>query len=375
MSLQLSNKFLQKKLSTKLPNERCQYPRAEPWTQAAMAAYSAAGPRGILTFRSLHSLGNGTNKLSRSTHPFENKYPVILLFGPTGVGKTDLIFKLFTDKFEVINSDSMQVYRGMDIGSAKPSTLVLDQIPHHLIDIMLPSEQFNAGIFVNLADRLIPEILGRGKIPVISGGTAFYFKSFLYGLPELPEVSSEVRESLQRELEKRGLESMYRELQKIDPVRAGQLEPGDSYRILRALEVFHSSGSTLSSYKVPESLRRGINPLVIGLTRSRNELYERINMRVDLMMHSGLQEEVKRLVEEGYTESDPGMKGIGYSEFFLQARTGEFTIQDVTELIKRNSRRYAKRQLTFFKKLPGVRWFIPEDEKISETVNSFLKNV
>lgn len=303
------------------------------------------------------------------------KHPVILLFGPTGVGKTDLIFKLFKDNYEIINSDSMQVYRGMDIGSAKPSLQEREEIPHHLIDFMLPSEQFNAGMFVKMTDRLIPEIIDRGKIPVISGGTAFYFKSFLYGLPDLPSVEPAIRESLQSELSRKGLPALYAELKLADPLRAEQVEPGDSYRILRALEVFRVSGKSLSSFSLPDKIRKHISPLVIGLERPRPELYDRINMRVDGMIKRGLIDEVKHLIEAGYTKKDPGMKGIGYGEFFLQAETGEYTTGDVIGLIKRNSRRYAKRQYTFFKKLPMVKWFNPADTAVLEVVKSFIKNV
>lgn len=291
------------------------------------------------------------------------------------MGKTALIFSLFKNNYEIINADSMQVYRRMDIGSAKPSDRMLEEIPHHLIDILYPSQQFNAGMFVEMADELVGEILSRGRIPVISGGTAFYFKSYLFGLPDLPPGNRQVREELQKELAANGLGSLYSELIKVDPARAGQIDSSDSYRILKALEVFRSEGRPISSYNVPEKVRDGINPLIIGLDRPRNILYERINRRVDEMFACGLVDEVKGLMEKGYTHDDPGMKGIGYSEFFLQARTGEFTFRDVSEIIKRNSRRYAKRQLTFFRKLPEVRWFHPEDGGIRDTVLGYLKNI
>ncbi len=291
------------------------------------------------------------------------------------MGKTDLIFTLFKNNYEIINADSMQVYKGMDIGSAKPSLQERTEIPHHLIDCMLPSNQFNAGIFVRMANHLIPEILKRGKIPVISGGTAYYFKSFLFGLPTLPPVEPQIRDLLQKELITKGLPALYNELKRVDPLRAEQVEPGDSYRILRGLEVFRVSGKPVSAFKVPDTIRNDITPLVLGLERSRPELYKRINMRVDHMIEQGLIDEVKHLIEAGYTKKDPGMKGIGYGEFFLQAETGEFTTADVIELIKRNSRRYAKRQYTFFRKLPMVKWFCPSDTAIAKAVKSFIKNV
>ncbi len=301
------------------------------------------------------------------------KFPVILLFGPTGVGKTDLIFSLFKDSFEIINADSMQVYRGLDIGSAKPDPSLRTLIPHHLFDIRTPDCQFNAGDFVALADKLVKEIVSRGNIPVISGGTAFYFRNYIFGLPESPGGNAEVRKDLQKELHQKGLPVLYGELSRIDPVRAGQINPGDSYRIIRALEVVRSTGVSLSSYRVPTEVRPDIQPLVLGLQRDRGELYERINQRVDAMFRDGLVEEVKRLIDEGYSPEDPGMRGIGYKEFFLQSRTGELTRTGVYALIKQNSRRYAKRQMTFFKKIPGVLWFHPDEKKkMKEVVERFL---
>jgi len=302
----------------------------------------------------------------------EINFPVILLFGPTGVGKTDLIFSLFREKFEIINADSMQVYRGMDIGSAKPDPSFCSLIPHHLIDIKTPDCQFSAGEFVPLANKTIKEIISRGKLPVISGGTAFYFRNYLFGLPESPHVDISVRNKIQLELSLRGLPSLYEELQKLDPKRAGKINPRDRYRISRALEVYRFTGRPISSYRVSAKMRSDIIPLIIGLQRERSELYSRINTRVDEMFKNGLIEEIKRLISMGYRSIDPGMKGIGYREFFFQNRTGELTRTGVAELIKQNSRRYAKRQITFFTKIPGVRWFHPDDSrKIKKVLEEF----
>ena len=264
----------------------------------------------------------------------------------------------------------MQVYRGMNIGSAKPEPSLLAEIPHHLVDIRTPDYQFNAGEFVRLSDKLIPEILQRGRIPVLAGGTAFYFRNFLFGLPEAPSVSREIREEVLRDMQYSGLEILYRELKDKDPVRADQIHPHDQYRIIRALEVIRSTGKTFSRFNTSHTLRPGITPLILGLTRPREELYDRINRRVDRMFAEGLVSEVKRLIAEGYGSADPGMKGIGYSEFFLQSETGEMTVSTVADLVKRNSRHYAKRQLTFFKKIPGVKWFSPDD---TNTVTDLVK--
>jgi len=297
----------------------------------------------------------------------------ILLFGPTAVGKTELISNLFKSKYEIINADSMQVYRGLDIGTAKPSSDLQNIIKHHLIDIISPTEQFHTGEFLRLADDLVTDISSRGKIPVISGGTAFYFKNYLYGLPEIPRVDPAVREALQKELSKHGIKVLYDKLIKLDPIRAKNIHPNDKYRILRALEIIQGSGRLQSDFKPKSILRKGINPLILGLKRDRGELYSRINQRVDLMFEEGLISEVKKCLHAGLKESDPGMQGIGYKEFFQMGRRGDITLTDIQNSIKRNSRRYAKRQITFFKSLPNVKWFEPRNiALIQKEIESYL---
>ncbi|MCX7786215.1 MAG: tRNA (adenosine(37)-N6)-dimethylallyltransferase MiaA [Spirochaetes bacterium] len=285
--------------------------------------------------------------------------PLVLLFGPTGVGKTELILRLFAGIGEVISADSMQVYKGLDIGTAKPSLEVRSQVPHHLIDILDPREQYTAGEFVHRAEELIPQIDVRGRIPIISGGTAYYFKNFLYGLPETPVANPSVREWLDQRLELEGLPRLYEELKRIDPVAGERISPRDTYRILRALEVYYSTGRALSSYAVPVSPRLGRSYRLIGLIRDRKELYQRIDARVEEMFKQGLPEEVARLIALGYGEEDPGMRGIGYREFFQLGKEGCLTLSQVKTEIQKNSRRYAKRQITFFKSLPGVQWLHP----------------
>lgn len=266
----------------------------------------------------------------------------------------------------------MQVYKYMNIGSAKPSRQELDSIPHHLVDIRLPSQQFNAGDFIKEAERAVEEIRQRNKIPVISGGTAFYLKSFLYGLPDVPEGNNTIRERLNKEACETGGKSLYERLKKIDPEHAAKVDPANLVRVIRALEVFEITGKPLSSFKPPKEPRKDIAALLIGLNRERAELYDRINRRVTQMFDRGLTVEIKGLITRGYTEEDPGMKGIGYSEFFRMLRTS-ITLKQVEELIQQNSRRYAKRQLTFFKAFEGVKWFHPrEKDNIKEEIEKFL---
>ncbi|MDC7233777.1 MAG: tRNA (adenosine(37)-N6)-dimethylallyltransferase MiaA [Spirochaetales bacterium] len=298
--------------------------------------------------------------------------PVVCLFGPTAVGKTDLLEILFRDSGEIISADSMQVYRRLDIGSAKPDPEYLKRMPHHLIDILDYKDQFNTGDFVRRAEECIRDIHSRGKLPVISGGTAFYFRNFLYGLPDIPPVPAELREEMNRRLAVEGPQALHKELEQLDPVTAQRLEPADRARIVRALEVFHGTGRPLSSFKVGSEPRKDLDCLLLGLERPRTELYERINLRVDIMFEQGLYQEVKNLIKDGACAEDPGMKGIGYSEFFPLFKEGCLTLEHVKDRIKQDSRRYAKRQMTFFRSLEGVRWYHPDDvEGLQKGIEDF----
>ncbi|MBO7048899.1 MAG: tRNA (adenosine(37)-N6)-dimethylallyltransferase MiaA [Spirochaetia bacterium] len=297
--------------------------------------------------------------------------PVIVVFGPTAVGKTEFLLHL-ENISEIINSDSLQVYRHMSIGTAKPDKSVTSRIPHHLIDCIDPDQEFSAGDFVKQADKLCHEIYSRGKMPVISGGTGFFLKNFIYGLPSAPASSEEIRIQLQKRLEKEGLEALREELHQKDPDSWLRIKPLDSYRILRALEVYYTSGSPLSDYKLPDKMRSGYRFLLIGLIRDRAELYERINERVEAMFKAGLPEEYKKLRAMGYSPASPGLSAIGYREFSIMEELGSMTLNDVKELIKQNSRNYAKRQITFFKALPDVNWIHPDQwQDAVEMVSNF----
>ena len=285
--------------------------------------------------------------------------PVVVVFGPTAVGKTDFLLH-FEQIGEIINSDSLQVYRHMSIGTAKPDESVIKRIPHHLVDCIDPEDEFSAGDFGKQADKLCNEIYGRGRVPIISGGTGFFLKNFIYGLPAAPAPSDQVRQKLQQRLATEGLEALREELKEKDAESWERIKPLDSYRILRALEVFYTSDSPLSDYKLPASPRSGYRFLLIGLVRDRAELYERINQRVEAMFKAGLPEEYKKLRAMGYSSACPGLSAIGYREFSVMEELGSLTLNDVKELIKQNSRNYAKRQITFFKALPDVHWMHPD---------------
>jgi tRNA dimethylallyltransferase len=310
--------------------------------------------------------------------------PVLLLFGPTASGKTAVLECLASGcgslpPIEVVSADSMQVYRGMDIGTAKPPPELLAALPHHLIDIRDPAEQFNAGEFVRLADEAVRDITRRGKFPVVSGGAGFYLTNFALGLPPAPPSDAGVRLVLKTELWEKGVAPLRAELVAHDPLSAARIHENDEYRLLRALEVWRLSGRPLSSF--PRSspcggaaFRREYRFLLIGLRRPREELYRLIDGRCALMFREGLPAEVRRFFEAGYRPEDPGMKAIGYREFFVRAgegaagpppdsardTPGEWCLSTdfaaIEALTARNSRRYAKRQIIYFTSLPGVHW-------------------
>lgn len=285
--------------------------------------------------------------------------PFVCLFGPTGVGKTAFLSQL-PPGFEVIAADSIQVYRRLDIGSAKPSPAERARVPHHLIDIRDPHEAFDVGDFVTEASRAVSDVAARGRVPVVSGGTAFYLQNLLFGLPETPPSNSAAREQARLKWQEEGEERFRAALAAVDAESAARIQRGDAYRLQRAWEVWLTAGRPLSSFKrfprgeVPDTV------FLAALDRPRGELYRRIDERVDAMIAAGLETEVRSLAQEGYGPDDPGTRGIGYSEWFPameRGALGDAARGAIRDSIARNSRRYAKRQLTFFRALPGVRWY------------------
>ena len=266
----------------------------------------------------------------------------------------------------------MQAYRLLDIGTAKPARELRERIPHHLIDMLEPTQQYNAGQFVHLAEELIPQIRERGNIPILCGGTAYYLRSFITGLPDSPPGDPEIRRALKSESEQGGVQVLLDELERVDPVTRSRVKERDTYRVLRALEVYRSSGRPLSAFTNPTAPRQDYGFLLLGLTRERGQLYARIEQRVERMFREGLVGEARSLLNRGLGFDDPGMRGIGYREFF-ELRKGCTTLAEVKELIKRNSRRYAKRQITFFKTLDEVHWLGPEEvDSACDLIRSFL---
>ena len=262
-------------------------------------------------------------------------------------------------RFELISADSIQVYRGMDIGSAKPSPALRAKITHHLIDIHDPNEQFTAGDFVREASTACEKIVQRGAIPLICGGTGFYIKNLLQGLPESPPSDHVIRQALKETFKESGAQPLLSELAEVDPLSASRIHRNDTYRIIRALEVFRACGKPLSSYAQHKN-KNAHGFLVMGLHRPRELLYERIAFRTEYMLKAGLMEEVRQLYNAGYTPCDPGLRAIGYHEFFEETSPGVFKLsqdeQAVSLSIVQNTKHYVKRQITYFKSIKDVLW-------------------
>jgi tRNA dimethylallyltransferase len=287
----------------------------------------------------------------------------VFLFGPTGVGKTRFLTEDLPPGFEVVSVDSIQVYRGLDIGSAKPPAAERARVPHHLIDIRNPDELFDVGDFVSAASSAVADIRSRGHVPVLSGGTAFYFHNYLLGLPETPPSDPEVRAVAAAKWKNEGEDQFRRSLAAVDPVSEARIFPHDAYRLQRAWEVWVQTGRPLSSMGRSGGVQAG-PVFAAGLDRPRDELYQRIEARVDTMLDEGLEAEVRGLVSAGYGAQTSGLKGIGYAQWFPWVAGGEGSLDSVRRQIALDSRHYAKRQLTFFRSLPGVRWYHPDHPEV-----------
>lgn len=292
------------------------------------------------------------------------KIPVIVIFAPTASGKTALTKELFSKSgshfilnAEIISADSQAVYKDMNIGTAKPDADFCREIPHHLIDILSPDMQYNVSLFVDDADKLCEDIYRRGKIPVVCGGTGFYIRNFLYGVAQTPVSDEILRKKLKDRIEKEGNQKLYDELKTIDPESAAQIHVKDAYRICRALEVYYLSGKNRTSYKREQKLRDKYNFLFLVIEPNRDVLYQRIKKRVDVMFEQGLEKEVRSLVAKGYKKDSPGMKAIGYSEWFengdIPAACDFESIEKIKESIKHHSCKYAKKQYTYIRHIPG----------------------
>ncbi len=300
------------------------------------------------------------------------KNNVIIIAGPTGVGKTDLSLAVAKEfDGEIISADSMQIYRGLDVGTAKITHDEMNGVPHHLIDVVDPTEKFSVFDFQQHSTKIIHEIVQRGKTPIVVGGTGLYVNTLLYEMDfNKADNDEEYRKELWKISEEKGEDFLYEMLLSVAPQT--KIEKENTKRVIRALEIFRSTGTIEEFESMPQ--RKDINPILIVLNRDRAELYERINLRVDKMIQDGLLEEVKNLYDNGIDDKYQSMKAIGYYQI-IQYFQGIFTQEESIEKIKQESRRYAKRQLTWFKRYKEALWFDTANSSEEEIINAIKQKI
>lgn len=298
---------------------------------------------------------------------------IICIAGPTASGKTALAVAMAKElNGEVVSCDSMQVYKRMDIGTAKPTLEEMQGIPHHMIDVAEPWEDFSVSRYCEMAAPIVDDILSRGKTAVIAGGTGLYMDSLIRGNAFAPFPATGVRERLEAQADTVGMEAMLSQLRSVDPDAAGRLHLSDRKRILRALEVYLETGETITEHnRKTQAVPPRYSPLWLGLDFARRgELYRRIDLRVGLMLEQGLVEEIRGLLADGIPEKATAMQAIGYKEF-VDALDGRCTIEEAADQVRQSSRRYAKRQLTWFRRNKAIHWLIRDT---GDTGREILEN-
>jgi len=302
-----------------------------------------------------------------------NLKKIVVICGPTAVGKTAVATQLAKQfEGEIVNADSGQVWRGLNIGTAKPNTTACQLVPHHVIDVVNPDEHFDASSYLQLADDAILQIITRHKNPFVVGGTGMYLRMLVHGLCDAPPRDPALRAELEKEIDAHGIERLHERFKKIDPVSASVVHARDRTRIIRALEVFEATGIPASEfYKRHQFEAQRYDAIKIGLDLPRKELYQKIDERVDQMLKQGWIEEVENLMVH-YNINQQAFAAIGYQELMSHIK-GEIDFDTACDLIKRNSRRYAKRQLTWFRADHDIHWFHPSQmTEIADIIRRFL---
>ena len=298
---------------------------------------------------------------------------IICIAGPTASGKTALAVALAKElNGEVVSCDSMQVYKRMDIGTAKPTLEEMQGIPHRMIDVAEPWEDFSVSRYCEMAAPIVDDIISRGKTAVIAGGTGLYMDSLVRGSAFAPFPATGVRERLEAQVDAEGMEAMLSRLRAVDPDSAQRLHLSDRKRILRALEVYLETGETITEHnRKTQAVPPRYSPIWLGLDfAQRSELYRRIDLRVSLMLQQGLVEEIRGLLADGIPEKATAMQAIGYKEF-VDALDGRCTIEEAADQVRQSSRRYAKRQLTWFRRNKAIHWLVRET---GDTGREILEN-
>ena len=303
---------------------------------------------------------------------------IIALAGPTAVGKTKFAIKLANEfDGEIVSCDSMQLYKYMNIGSAKPTAGEMSQARHHLVDMIDPREDFSAAMYQKLAKQAIADIFSRGKLPVVSGGTGLYLNSLLYDMDfSAPPQNPQYRQELLEIAEKQGGNVLHEMLAERDPQAAAAIHPNNSRKVIRALERLKEGEGRLRPFSSIRKETEDYGVLLIALTRNRPELYERINRRVDILVEQGLFEEVEMLMNMGLTIDNISMKGIGYKEIF-EFFSGKYSREEAIDTIKKNTRHYAKKQLTWFRRYDKMNWYniseYDNDDTAAEVISEWVR--
>lgn len=302
---------------------------------------------------------------------------MICIVGPTASGKTALSIALAKKmNAEIISGDSMQIYKGMDIGTAKPTACEMDGVPHHMLSVASPSENFSVARYVEEASRIADDIIARGKIPIVVGGTGLYIDSLVRGRTFAKnEESGEIREELTRIYEEKGADALHELLSELDPERAAEIHKNNVKRVIRAIEVCRTSGKTITEHdEETKKLPPKYDAAYIGIEFSdRAVLWDRIHLRVDMMMQQGLLEEVRALLDDGISADATAMQAIGYKELCAYF-AGERELSAAVEDIKTATRRYAKRQMTWFKRNQSIKWVSPDLSENFPDILQYLIN-
>ena len=302
------------------------------------------------------------------------KTKIVVVCGPTGIGKTGFAIALARQfNAEIVGADSMQIYRRMDIGTAKPTPEEKAAAPHHLVDVVEPDDTFDAAAYVRMADDIITHLAGRKVLPLVVGGTGLYIKTLVYGLFKGRSTDSTLRRKLMDQAEQAGSAALHARLAGKDPAAAARIHVNDSYRIIRALEIIETTGRPVSDQFERHGFARArYEALQIGLHMPRQALYDRIDKRVDMMVAQGLEAEVRRLLRDGYSPELKSMQSLGYRHMadFIQ---GRLAWDEALRTLKRDHRRYAKRQMTWFRAVPDIHWLEPGERARAQTmVRDFL---